>query len=374
MILAIIPWSIVLIKEWSSQFNPFNSMKVLVWREWLEACAREEYLPPVAVAIDPTNRCNFNCIFCNAYDIRCEQKQELSEEHLINLSRFLAQWGVKANCIAGGGEPTLAKGFISLLKECKRLNISNSVITNGSCMSDEIIQTMAETCKWVGISIDAGSKSIFQIMKGVKDNDMFSHVINNIKRLRKCINDIGSECTIGYKFLIHPYNQGEIYKAAELAKEIGANDFQARPVGWDNLTITNGLSKLEYDIDIINKQFEAARELETETFRVYGIQHKFGEGFKRKNKFSRCWCIPMHPTFAADGNVYLCLDKRGKQDEIICRHNPYPSKILKHWNTLRHKEMVRNVDINKCPRCTFNGYNEICENVFVKDKMCRYHI
>jgi hypothetical protein len=78
----------------------------------------------------------------------------------------------------------------------------------------------------------------------------------------------------------------------------------------------------------------------------------------------------MLPTFGADGNVHICFDMRGRKDLILCKHEPDPSEILKVWNTEYHKNMVRSIDINKCPRCTFNNYNEIVENVIIKDSMC----
>ena len=53
-------------KEWTNPWNPFNSAKVLLWKEHLEGCAKENYLPPVTVDIDPANRCMFDCPHCNA--------------------------------------------------------------------------------------------------------------------------------------------------------------------------------------------------------------------------------------------------------------------------------------------------------------------
>ena len=49
-------------REWTNPYNPFNSMKVLIWREHLEGIVRQEFLPPVTADTDPTNLCNYNCI------------------------------------------------------------------------------------------------------------------------------------------------------------------------------------------------------------------------------------------------------------------------------------------------------------------------
>jgi len=55
----------------------------------------------------------------------------------------------------------------------------------------------------------------------------------------------------------------------------------------------------------------------------------------------------------------------------LCKHDPDPYKLIEFWNSEEHKTIIKNIDINKCPRCTFTAYNEIIEDVIIKDKMCR---
>ena len=51
--------------------------------------------------------------------------------------------------------------------------------------------------------------------------------------------------------------------------------------------------------------------------------------------------------------------------------NSNQEEIRRMWNTEKHKELIRSIDVNKCPRCTFGIYNEMVEKVFIKDMMCR---
>ena len=123
-------------KEWSNPWNPFNSARVLIWREQLEGCANLDFLPPISVDIDPSNRCNFNCIWCNAFLNMQGEKYDISENHLFRIADFCAEWGVKSACIAGGGEPFVnpATGkFLLKLKEC---GIQSGPITNGSLLAE----------------------------------------------------------------------------------------------------------------------------------------------------------------------------------------------------------------------------------------------
>ena len=61
---------------------------------------------------------------------------------------------------------------------------------------------------------------------------------------------------------------------------------------------------------------------------------------------------------------------RGRKDLILCDH----FNIIEFWNSKEHKEIMDNINVNNCTKCTFAGYNEIIEKVFIQDNMCRNHI
>ena len=362
-------------KEWTNPYNAFNSMKILMWREQLEGIAKQVFLPPVTVDTDPTNRCNYNCIWCNAFDfITSGRKYTLPEDHLLRLADFYREWGVYSTCIAGGGEPLMNPGLNSFLERLHQNGIEAGVITNGLLMTDKHIETIARTCRWCGISMDAGTPGTYAKVKGIKNNKLFYKVVENIRKLTKKCEQYGSKCDVAYKFLLHPLNALEIFKAAELAKSIGVHDFHLRPVGWDNIAITKGRGPISFDnlLDDVNKQIEAAMSLEDKNFHFYGIRHKFNPQMKRKVNFSRCWAPPLLATFGADGKCHLCFDMRGRKDLILCSHYPDPREILKVWGSQFHKDMIARIDPKTCPRCTFGPYNEIIEQVFIKDGMCRF--
>lgn len=361
-------------REWSNPWNSFNSMKVLMWREWLEGCARLDFLPPVTVDTDPSNRCNFDCIWCNAFDYMGGKKYDIPEDHLLRLADFYEEWGIHSTCVAGGGEPLINPGTKKFLIALKERKIEVGVITNGSLMNDSYIDVLARTCRWVGISMDAATPKTYIKVKGIKSLSMFDTVVENIRKLCIRVKELKTTCDVCYKYLLHPVNAGEIYQAAKLAKSIGVKDFHMRPAGWDNLTKTATKGTLDFKplIESVDIQVDKALVLEDGFFNFYGIRHKFNPDMTKKVNFSRCWAAPLIVTFGADGNCHLCFDLRGRKDLILCNHYPEPREILRHWNTDRHKKMLRDIDIDKCPRCTFGVYNEIVENVFIKDGMSRY--
>lgn len=361
-------------KEWTNQWNPFNSAKVLLWREHFEGCAKQDFLPPVTVATDPSNRCNFSCIWCNAFEIMQRNQSNLPEDHLLRLADFYAEWGVVSTCVAGGGEPFMNPGTGKMLLRLKENGVGCAPVTNGFLLNDELIDIIARTSRWLGISMDAGHCNTFLKVKGIFDPKIFDTVVENIAKLTKRIRELGTECEVGYKFLLHPLNAREIFDAAKLAKSLGVHDFQLRPIGWDNILKTKDKPDLDFSslLDEIDQQIEQAMALEDDNFSVYGIRHKFLPDFRRKVNFKKCWASPVAASvFGADGNFHLCLDMRGRKETILCSHYPDPHEVLKYWNSDRHKKILRSIDPTKCPRCTIGPYNEIVEQVFIKDRMCR---
>ena len=73
-------------KEWHNKYNPFNSMKVLMYPDHLEGYATENYLPPVTVAIDPINTCNLKCKWCNAVKIMDNEVERISVDEAKKLA------------------------------------------------------------------------------------------------------------------------------------------------------------------------------------------------------------------------------------------------------------------------------------------------
>lgn len=360
-------------REWTNPYNAFNSMKVLLWKEHLQAIVNKRFLPPITVDSDLTNRCNYSCMWCNAFDYIKGEKYTLPEDHLIRLADFYKEWGVLSTCIAGGGEPLLNPGFNNFLRRLSKNNIEAGVITNGSLMTDEHIDVIARTCRWCGFSMDAGTPQTYVKVKGIRDKAFFDKVIGNIEKLARQVRKTKTNCDIAFKFLLHPLNALEILKAARLAKSIGARDFHLRPVGWDNLAATKGREPISFKnlMGDINRQIEAALKIQDERFYFYGVRHKFSPTLKRKVRFDRCRATPLLATFGADGKCHLCFDMRGRHDLILCSHYPDPRRVLKVWGSKFHRGMIEKIDPKRCPRCTFGPYNEIIEQVMMKDGMCR---
>lgn len=362
-------------KEWSNnnKYNPFNSWKNLIHSANYRAILSRKVLPPIAVSMDMTNVCNYNCRFCMFANRKRTDKtgesfrnnEKLPSDYILSLPRLWKKWGVKATCIGGGGDPTCHPACRDMLWECKEQGLDVGFVSNGFLCSDcSWWTTICYTCKFVGFSIDAGNKKDYAKTKGVKE-EQFDVVINNLRMIAKKKKELGTNVNIGFKFLIDDKNYKSIYQAIKLASQIGCNTIQIRPA----ISPTQVKLFKEHGKQIWS-QVERGRKFERDDFKVMGVTHKFNPDMTKKHDFKKCRASMLTSTWCADGNVYLCTDTRGNPWAKLSSHYPKPKKFIKKfWGSKEHWKIVDAINLKKCDRCTLCSQNEMFEHVFMDDKM-----
>jgi MoaA/NifB/PqqE/SkfB family radical SAM enzyme len=269
----------------------------------------------------------------------------MSKDVLFALLKDIADWGVKAVCFAGGGEPTLHPNFAEAVKYTYDLGMEVSIITNGTNFTDEIIDSMAKYMRWAGISVDCATRETFLKTKKV---DLFDKVILNIEKLSKARNEQGSSIGTTYKFLIHPDNQNEIYDACVLAKRIGCDAIHIRPTSF--LSYEDKEEPL--DKELIDKQIKMAMELSDDNFEVIPFFVNFDEKLKRKIVFDKCEISPLLGVCLPSG-WWTCIDNKGKDGLRLCDIN----KVREFWGSKEHLEILNKINPKKdCGKCTLAKY------------------
>lgn len=385
-------------QEWNSEkrWNPFNSYKLLVHVErWRKIKRGRPIPPPILITVDPTNVCNFNCAWCNAEYIRSQRNFKLSGKVLSDLADFLPRWGkgqfedpgVKAICIAGGGEPLLNPETPAFIDKVIANEIEVGVVTNGSQIMDAI--DPLSLCTWVGVSVDAGTARTFNAQKGLKpESKIFDKVIENIalltdysKRHNTRLGMKHPSYGVSYKYLLYKDNIGEIYEAAKLAKDIGCKNIHFRPAGttWNKIGTEQEITFSDEEVALFNEQITKARELDDNTFGVYGITHKFNEQFDRANCFKKCYSIFMtcvisprsKKTSPEDSFVMgLCCDRRGDDKLELLTDCEDVNQIQAAWGSKDHWRIHDSLNVEEeCPRCTYQPHNQIYEQVILNDSM-----
>ncbi len=357
------------IREWSDRdtFNSFNNWKGLLYSAHYERIAqRKTLLPPIEARIDLTLRCNLNCAWCNSAVYR-KYDHELGVNFVYRLVDFLTTWGVKSVCWAGGGEPTQHPQFNKILEYAAKKGLAAGILSNGTSRKQSIHETIGKFARWVGISVDAGCAKTYKKLKGA---NLFLQVLNNLSVMV----ENSEKCNVGYKFLISPANQHEIFYACERAKDIGVRDFIVRPMDTMHQgMIEHRTNVSEFDAEAIFAQFGECHKLATDDFHVFTVMHKFNSDFSHSKPFSQCYGAPLKIHIAPNADVYFCDDQFYKPDYCLgsCAKDPF--HILNLWGKEKHRQLLYGDTPKKCKtRCCVGDYNIQCEKLFVNtdDPMC----
>jgi len=359
-------------KEMINVYNPYNSMKALAHRERIEAAVRwvngaeENLQPPVTLTIDPTNLCNVHCSWCEYKDYRSSNLTSISDVRLLEIPVFLKEWGVK-NVVLSGGEPLFHPRIVDFLKELDKNSIRVGIKTNGLCLEkDGIRKAVLKYVEWVEFSVDAATSTTYLRVKKA-GLDYFDKVMTNIRWLAQNRGDDGRP-KITMCFLIHHTTFNEQFGFCDLAKTMGADIALIRPIYLSRYRFSQGMRKQsEYYLR------EARKELEDETFHIYGIVHKVEREWNRAIRFRKCYATPLIGVLGADGKFHPCPDRRGDEEFSLGKWYPFEA-FLKRWGSKSHRELLTRIVPRACPRCEVCIVNELVEKCINKDGMSLNYI
>lgn len=329
--------------------SPFTPLKILKHRETMDAIIRDEIPTPLTVEIDPTNLCNNDCIWCMYEEFNKKCAESLSEEFLLSLIKDLSEMGVKSIVLSGGGEPLVNKATPTVIQKAHEEGLEVALVTNGELVNGESLRIIVENCAWIRVSLDAATAETYHRCHGITNRNAFQAVIKNIKSMVSYRKKINSPIMIGLAFLVHPYNFHEIYEACKLARELGIDYIQFRPVYLYGFNLDEKMAQSWAT------QIQRAKEdFQSEDF----IIHSSPERFKLKErKYERCVACRMIGIVAADKHMYVCCQLKG--DEKYKSGDLTRKSFKEIWQDPKTHALCDKIDVNQCPPCRYDGYNEI---------------
>lgn len=348
--------------------NPFDGSKVLYHVPTWAQMEKGIIPPPVLVTLDPIHRCNLNCAWCNSNATIEKGGAKYSERQILRLPTTLSKWGVKAVCIAGGGEPMLHPRLHDLINGLIDNGIEVGIVTNGTMLLKEECIDALGRCRWVGVSVDAGNAYGYKERKG---KELFDLVIGGMEQLRSAHPDL----EITYKYLIYPSNILEIPQAVTVAERIGCTYFHARPAGvtWKDITTSPDLKSYfdPHEVQLGVNLLNAVSKNKWKKVHVVNTPGKFTrQTWAVAHDFERCYAVGMTCAIMANGTVGLCCDRRGDPRVELCKWED-PGDILAAWGSEQHKKILRNIDLSHCPRCTYAPHNKLYAAFVTRDDTCK---
>lgn len=328
--------------------NIFFKYKLITYPDVISKLINNEDVAPINLEINLTNLCNHNCIWCT-YSYLHTNADTLSSQVVLDLINSAHKMGVKSITWTGGGEPTMHKDFLKFIKYAGSFGIRQGLNTNGALLTKEMIEYIGKYFSYIRFSVDAADKETLKKCHQTREID-FENIINNIKSVCKVKRDNNSKVVIGYSFLVDESNLEDFLPAIELAKSIGVDYIQIKPIV--NYYSDNAqFSEKSIIWNQLEKNFEKAKEYETKDFKVRILQHKF-DNIKKQNEnygrnYGKCVGCKVLASVGADGSVDLCCAFKGVKKWSIGNINY--EKFEDIWNNEKMKQLIKNVDIKSCP-------------------------
>jgi len=147
---------------------------------------REAQSLPMALLIEPSSRCNMDCVMC-ARSIpghRREDECDLADEFVAILEKSMR--GIQASRIQGLGEPLISKNFIPLINLLEQNHVHVVTFnTNGYLLDEEMVQFLVRKGKVfehfrISFSLDAATKEVYANIRG-KD---LNRTLKNLRYLQ----------------------------------------------------------------------------------------------------------------------------------------------------------------------------------------------
>jgi molybdenum cofactor biosynthesis enzyme MoaA len=187
--------------------------------------SREAQPLPMALLIEPTSRCNMNCIMC-ARSIpghRKEEECDLPETFLPLLGRSMS--GIQASRIQGLGEPLISSSFAPLMNDLESNQVHAVTFnTNGYLLDEEMAQFLVEKGRTfehfrISFSLDAATQKTYEKIRG---RDL-SRTLKNMRSLQDYKKKLGvARPSVFMNMTLSRTNIKDLPKFIRLAHELEA--------------------------------------------------------------------------------------------------------------------------------------------------------
>ncbi len=331
---------------------------------------------PDYVVIDITNKCNCNCNACWTYSPLLGTKragkewinQELPFDKVKSIIDELEVLGTREIRLTGGGEPLLHKDFIPIVKYIKHKKLTCSVTTNGTLLTDKIVDLLIQTgLDVLTVSIWAGDSKTFARTHPNKTPEVFENIARNLHYLKSCE---GHKPMLVIANVVSNSNYDNIDLMIDFALDVGANEVYFALVDpIENATDSLLLNEKQREYVIERITFHNEKFKNTDYFRIdcadialkrlKSQRCNFGEYDYDTINSVPCYAGWYFARILADGNISPCC--RGVKVPI---GNIYKDSFANIWSGAKansFRKMALNA--NKLSK-TFEeiGCKKTCDN------------
>jgi MoaA/NifB/PqqE/SkfB family radical SAM enzyme len=268
--------------------------------------------------------------------------------------------GVQSVTWTGGGEPGVYRHLPQAIAAAAALQFRQGLNTNGSVSSDSLAALLTQHFTYVRFSVDAGTPETYARTHRVRPQ-AFETVTGNIRALVRRRDAAGSPLTIGFSFLVDTSNVDDLSAAAHLARALGVDYFQIKPITH---YVESNLQFAAHSPlwDRLERQLEEVSALESERFRLRFLGHKFRDIREQQAYYGRsydeCRGNELLASVGADGSVDVCCAYKGQAGWSF--GNLHERSFAEIWAGDERRRVLARIDVHQCPPlCKAHEINKV---------------
>lgn len=235
---------------------------------------------PTHIQIEPTVRCNLDCITCSRGQvIQNYKKMDMSLEEIDQILSFLPN--LRSVKLQGLGEPLFHPQIVEILQKFKQKGIKVWMISNGTLFLQEKYRNIVlDYVSDIAVSFDSVNKETFNQLRKGADMD---RVLDGIKLLVGDRNKKNADVAIGINFVISHKNYFELDKLSDFAISLKLDYITVADV--ENWMIP-GEQGYEASVSFVTESRKYAREIDesVKKLRIRLLKKGILLGYKNREK------------------------------------------------------------------------------------------
>ena len=325
----------------------------------------QRFSVPLFAVWNFTNLCNLRCRHCYQDAQHQRLADELTLEEKLDLVDQMGEQYTPMIAFAGG-EPTICKDLIPVLRRCRQYGIHTSIATHGGTLTPQRVAELADAgVKYVEVSLDSVQPEKHDAFRGVPG--MWGRTVQGMKNVVA-----HGGLRLGVAMCVHRDNYAEVEDMLRFAEEIGAGcfaHFNFIPVGRGLEMTKQDLTprQREHLLETLNRWMQSGRigvistapqlgRVCLASSPVEGLQacSHAGSGGGEKARV-----VAKYLGACGAGRTYVCIEPNG--DVTPCVYLPH--RILGNVRNRRYVEIVRDNEFWEvlCDRQRRTGHCEVCE-------------
>ncbi len=215
----------------------------------------QKFSIPLFAVWNFTNRCNLSCKHCYQDSEHNSLENELTLNEKLDLVDEMGHEYMPMLAISGG-EPTISKDLIPVLRRAKSYGMHTTIATNGTTMTPELAGRLRSAgLRYVEISLDSVNADKHDAFRGVKG--MWAKAVEGAKTV------VATEgLRLGIAMCVHQGNIDEVADMISFAEDIGAGCF----AHFNFIPVGRGLNMVSGDItprqreelmELLNRKMQA---------------------------------------------------------------------------------------------------------------------